>query len=596
MNKLFTRQRLRPLRRVGLTAALIAAPLLLLAAVLVGLQATAQASSHREAPLISKDAYADATDTYAFMSPETAGNLVLIGSWIPFEGPEGGPNYFEWDPDALYDILVDTDGDASPNVTYTLSSRVVVGNPDTFLYNTGPMPDINSANWNRRQFITVTETYSGSPATVLVANKLTAPVNIGSKSTPDYSALETGAIQTVNQGGDTLKVYAGQTDDAFWVDLQVFDLLTLRGQAPDIGYTNGNNVPVDSLSGFNVHSFVVEVPVARLKNHTTTGGNTTFGVWTATRRPATRVLTPLGGQTQFGGHIQVSRLGLPLVNEVVIPLALKDVFNGLLPSQDLDAYTGGFGNPIRDILQKSVEDPELGRLLCGLYSVPLPGDSNDDCSTEVTLGTPASGRADIFKIFLTGMTLAKPFTITTASGAVSLPAGYNVNTPTGPAVQPAEMIRINTVLSGTLCAPTPNYQLGLLGGDACGFPNGRRLQDDVIDIELLAVAGAAYQVLDGTDASFVFNGDLVGVLDDGLDENDVPFRATFPYLAQAQSGQEHLHQNPVEQLIGLCLPVIQKTSAGVKSLPWGAQGALLFSALMVLPGAAVVVRRRRNRF
>lgn len=589
MNKLITR---RHLRRLGLAACLIAAPLLLLGAALLGLQSHARASSHREAPLISKDPSADNTDTYAFMSTATPGDLVLVGSWIPLEAPEGGPNYYEWDPEALYDIYVDTDGDASPNVTYTLSSRVVVVTPTTFLYNVGPMPALNSANWNRRQYITVTESFAGGASNILVANQRTTPANIGSKSNPDYNALEQAAINTVNQGGDTLKIYAGQTDDPFWVDLQVFDLLTLRGQNPPIGYTNGNNVPVDSLSGFNVHSLVVEVPVDRLMST----GNTTFGVWAATRRPAMRVLSPLGGATVSGGYVQVSRLGMPLVNEVVIPYALKDVFSGLLASQDLGAYTGTFGIPVRDILQKSVEDPEIGRLLCQFYNVPLPGDANDDCSTEVNLGTPASGRADIFKIFLTGMTLANPFTITTAGGPVGLPAGYNVNQPTGAGVQPAEMIRINTAISGTLCAPTPNYALGLLGGDACGFPNGRRLQDDVVEIELLAVAGAAYHALDGSDATFSFNSALVGVLNDGVDHNDVAFRSAFPYLAQAQSGQEHLHQNPVEVLVGLCLPVIQKTSAGVKSLPWGAQGALLFSALMVLPGAAVVVRRRRNRF
>lgn len=316
------------------------------------------------------------------------------------------------------------------------------------------------------------------------------------------------------------------------MDLQVFDLLTLRGQDAPIGYENGNNIPVDSLSGFNVHSLVIEVPISRV----TQGDETVLGVWAAAHRPAERVLG--GAATTNDSPIQVSRLGMPLVNEAVLPYALKDAFNTLMPSQDLTIYTHPDFGPI---LQESVENPELGRLLCALYGVPLPGDSDDDCSTEVEIGTPRSGRGDIFDIFLTGMVLASEFTIQTADGPVTLPAGFNVNQPAG--VQPAEMIRINTAIKGDTCSPTPS-RLGVLGGDACGFPNGRRLIDDVVEIELLAVAGAAYAVLDGRDAEFSFNADFIGVLSDGVDDNDIAFRSTFPYVATAHSGQERLHTNP----------------------------------------------------
>jgi hypothetical protein len=231
---------------------------------------------------------------------------------------------------------------------------------------------------------------------------------------------------------------------------------------------------------------------------------------------------------------------MPLVNEVVLPYALKDAFNSIDPTLDLQLYTDALGEDVGALLQRSVEDPEIGRLLCALYGVPLPGDADDNCSTEVDVETPRSGRGDIFDIFLTGMTLAAPFTIQTANGPVTLPAGFNVNKPAN--VVPAEMIRINTDIKGDLCSPTPS-RLGVLGGDACGFPNGRRLFDDTVEIELLAVAGAAYAVLDGRDASFSFNPALIGVLDDGIDTNDVPFRTVFPYMALAQSGQEHFHQN-----------------------------------------------------
>lgn len=563
-------------------------PVILTAATLIAFSNHAAASSHREAPLIGKDAYADATDTWAFMAPGSTENVVLIGSWIPFEGPEGGPNYFEWDPNALYDIYVDTDGNASPDVTYTLSSEVQTVDPNTFLYNKNAITSLDDPDWNLVQTITVVEQKDGAAPVTLVDNKRTAPVNIGDKSTPDYTDLEDEAIYTT----DGVKVYAGQTDDAFWVDLQVFDLLTLRGQEQPIGYdpSKGNNIPVDSLSGFNVHSLVIEVPVARIKEN----NNAILGVWTGTRRPAQRVLLGAGGlgaQTNTGEFIQVSRLGLPLVNEVVVPLALKDAFNSLPPSADAGLYTGG--TPAGELLHKSVEDPELGTLLCALYAVPMPGDDNDDCHTEVDPGGAGarSGRGDIFDIFLTGMVLANPFTITTAGGPVGLPAGFNVNRPAG--VQPAEMIRINTAISGTLCAPEPNYKLGLLGGDACGFPNGRRLRDEVVEIELLAVAGAGYEVLDDRDASFHFNPALIGVLTDGVTGNDVGFRSTFPYLAQAQSGQDHIHTNP---FLGLFVPFVSNVAVifggapGVK--PVVGWSSLAFVAL-VLP-AMIFMRRRKQ--
>ena len=539
------------LRRLTLVSCALLAPLLLITAVLIASQSQASASSHREAPLISKDPYADNTDTYVFLSPENQNNVVLVGAWIPFEGPEGGPNYYEWDDSARYDIYVDNDGDAKADITYTLSSKVEVKTPATFLYNIGAITGLNDPDWNRQQFYTVTEQTEAGVSTVIVSNKSAAPVNIGEKSTPNYQALADAAIYTFNAPQGAMKVYAGQTDDPFWVDLQVFDLLTLRGQAAPIGYTASNNKPVDSVSAFNVHSLVVEVPVARLKQ----GSEPVLGVWAGTRRATTRVIGALNTISNSTTYVQVSRLGMPLVNELVLPLALKDAFNSIPPSTDLLLYTGVAGNAIRDLLQKSVEDPEIGNLLCALYQVPLPGDANKDCKTEFTLGTPRSGRGDIFDIFLTGMKLAKPFTIQTKGGPVTLPAGFNVNQPA--TVVPAEMIRINTDIKGDTCSPTPS-RLGILGGDACGFPNGRRLTDDIVEIELLAVAGAAYSVLDGRDASFSFNPALINVLNDGIDRNDVPYYKrtkvedlpnTFPYLGLAQSGQNHWHTNPFFTLL-----------------------------------------------
>lgn len=552
-------------KRFGWVASVALTPIVLVAAVLIALSGGVNASSHREAPLISKDAFADNTDTYAWMSKDK--NVVLAALWIPFEGPEGGPNYWEWDDNALYDIYVDNDGDARAEFTYTLSSRTAVLTPTgTFLYNFGAI-GADGTNWNRRQYYTVTETTDAGATNVLIANKLAAPVNIGEKSTGNYATLEQNAISNVAGG---IKVFAGQADDPFFVDLQVFDLLTLRGLPGDspvipgglpLGYKQ-NNIAVDSLSGFNAHALVLEIPPSRL----VAGSDPVVGVWSATRRPSTTVIGALGSVSFSGDYKQISRLGMPLVNEVVIPMGVKDAFNAIDPSTDSVIYTGGAGADLQAVLQKSVEDPEIGTLLCAIYGMPLPKDANKDCHTEFTVGSPLTGRADIFDIFLRGMKLAKPFTITTAGGPVVLAAGTKVNRPSNPlfagfdGVLPAEMIRLNTTISATLCSPVP-HRLGVLGGDACGFPNGRRLTDDVLEIELLAVGGAAYTVLTGE--AYTMPDVYFGVLarGDGIDANDIPLRTSFPYLAQAQSGQSHWHTNP---FFNILLPWIEKAMSDVK--------------------------------
>ena len=574
-------------RRLLLTVMILGLAALLFGATLLVLEHQAGASSHREAPLISKDPYADNTDTYVWIPKGHTDRVVLAALYIPFESPEGGPNYFEWDDNVYYDIHVDNNGDAVPDITYTLQSQTEVANPNTFLYNTGPITSLDDPDWNRHQYITVWEKIGAGAPVKIVDHKLTTPVNIGSKSTPDFPDLTAHATYswTDPNNSDVVKAFAGQRDDPFWVDLQVFDLLTLRGQNPPIGYTKGNNIPIDSLAGYNAHAFVIEAPISRLKNT-----DPVLGVWATARRAS---LSVLAADAPAVDPVQVSRLGMPLVNEAVLPIALKDAFNSIVPHTDLDLYTGAGGPAIQALLQKSVEDPELGTLLCGLYGVPLPADGNADCHTPVTVGTPRSGRGDIFDIFLTGMVLAKPFTIHTANGDVQLPAGFNVNRPAG--ARPAEMIRISTAISGTLCAPTPQ-RLGVLAGDACGFPNGRRPTDDVIDIELLAVAGAAYQALDGRDATFSFNPALASVLDDGLNGNDTTFFDHFPYLYTPHSGQERLHQNPFAPVY---MPFVAKSHNVAQSLQdtvaqHPAGGMLMAFGVGLLLGAPILWRLRRR--
>jgi hypothetical protein len=564
-----------PLRRFARQLCLVLTPLALLATLAVGFgPGSLGASSHREAPMISSDADADGTDFYMFVSPDDPDTVTIIANYIPFSAPEGAPNFNAFSPNVLYEINLDTVGDGKAHVKYQFEFTPVArkNNGSSFLYNNGPVTSLSDVNLLASQSFTVREvvSYGSTTTTTLKSGIPVPPPNIGSKSTPNYQALVTEALAAgaITNSGDSIQVFAGPRDDPFWVDLgSIFDLLSLRGQPAPIGYSGGPTVGVDNLTGFNSYSIAIQVPISRIFDGAP-AGETVVGGWTTASRPSTRTLNGVAGvlsgdgiEDYTGPMVQISRLGMPLVNEVVIPVALKDAFNNLTPSQDAAIYTATTAplEAVGDILQSSVENPELGVLLCSLYGVKLPADANDDCNSEVDVDAPASGRDDIFKIFLTGMTLTKPFTVVTKGGPVTLPAGTVVNQPTkgtngsGAGIVPAEMLRLNTALKGDVCSPTPS-RLGVLGGDACGFPNGRRLADDVVEIELLAVAGAAHPVLTSTSENFVFDPALIGVLDDSVDGNDKPFLSSFPYLATPHQGQEHLHSN----LFRWILPLVAK--------------------------------------
>jgi len=505
------------------------------------------ASSHREAPLISTDPQADNTDLYAFVTPDSPTTVTIIANYIPFENPDGAPNYFNFSDDVLYEINIDNVGDALSHVKYQFRFKTTTQNSETFLYPTGPITSLTDPDFNVRQTYTITRVVTpitGAPTTTVLGSALPVPpINVGSKSTPNYDTLATAAIQTVDSG--KVKVFAGPRDDPFWVDLgAIFDLLSLRPQLPPIGYAPGPTVGIDSVSGFNVHSIVLQVPIADILS---SQSDPVIGVWATASRQTTCTRGAFSIASCGGPFVQVSRLGNPFVNEVVLPRALKDAFNSIPPTTDQPLYLTN--DATGNLLEKSVMNPELGRLLCGLYAVPMPRDANADCNTEYTDNTFATtGRSDLFEIFFQGITLGTPFTITAANGsAVILPTGTAVNAftkgtnGTGSGIVAAEMLRLNTALKpGAQCSATPNYSLGLLGNDACGFPNGRRLQDDVTHIELLAVAGAAWTVTTG-DTSFTMNPALVGVLTDGTTRNDKPFLPAFPYVASPNQGQEWDH-------------------------------------------------------
>jgi Domain of unknown function (DUF4331) len=508
-----------PMRRIVRYLCLVLTPLVLLATLMVGADGgSVGASSHREAPLISSDPDADNTDLYAFVSPEAPNTVTMIANYIPFEHPDGGPNYNKFSDDVLYEIHVDNVGDARSHVTYQFSFHTTTISPTTFLYNTGPIRSLTDTNWNVRQTYTMTEVVTpivGAPTiNPLGSNLVTPPVNIGSKSTPNYDTLASAAILPV--AGGTIKVFAGQRDDPFWVDLgSIFDLLSLRGQASPIGYNTGITPGIDALSGFNVHSIAIQVPISRLLS---SQNDPVIGVWATASRQKICTRGTFNIPTCGGGFVQISRLGNPLVNEVVLPRALKDAFNSIDPTVDSTLYTPG------SLLQTSVLTPELQTLLKALYNVPNPGKPRKDLET----------------VFLTGIpNVNKPTKGTNGSGA---------------GIIPSEMLRLNTSLKpGTSpCPATPNYQLGILGSDACGFPNGRRLADNATYIELLAVGGAAYSLLTG-DTSFTYNTALNSILTDSVTKNDKAFGSSFPYLASPHQGQEWDHQSITRRFLSVAL-------------------------------------------
>jgi hypothetical protein len=463
---------------------------LAIAALFVITSTAALASSHREAPLIKEDPTADNTDVYAFRSPDAPDTVTIIANFIPLEEPSNGPNFYSFSDSALYEIHIDNNGDAREDITYQFRFRTDVRDNSTFLYNTGPVLTLDSANLNVRQFYTVnriTGDRRSAPGTSLGSTFQVAPANIGPKSTPSYSALANAAVFTLpNNGG---KVFAGPRDDSFFVDIGgIVDLLTLRPiqQLHAVPPMASSAPGVDGLRGYNVHTIAIQVPIASLVNGSVptapTASNAVIGVWSTTSRSRVTVLS--GGnllRQTVGGTTQVSRLGSPLVNEVVLSLAFKDIFNSSEPRGDNALFT------TNEAFRNRVLDPETAKLMKALYGLDVP---------------PAP-RNDLVQVFLTGV-----------PGA-TMP----------PNVTPAEMLRLNVAVPVTA---SPN-RLGVIAGDLGGFPNGRRLADDVVDISLRVVAGVLVQG---------YNKQPNNMLTDGVDANEVPFLSTFPYAALPWQGFE----------------------------------------------------------
>jgi hypothetical protein len=424
-------------------------------------------SSHREAPKILADPTADNTDVYAFTAPDAPHSLTVVANWIPLEEPAGGPYFGKLDPRARYYVKIDNTGDGRADVAYRWKFKQKFLKPDSFL---------DQGNFVQ-SYDLYKETYKGKHehSRKIASNVPVAPANAGPKTTPNYAATQAATIRGLPGGG---KTFVGPSDDPFFVDLgAVFDGINIdKPGRPGIGLGNQGGGK-DDVAGYNTHSFVLQVPESQVTRDGKSvsdakAGNAAVGVWATTERRRVSVLRH--GKRHGSRWVQVSRLGNPLINEVIIPIGQKDKFNRTSPADDLK----NFG--------KYALNPEPARLLNALFK----------------LGVKETNRTDIVQALLTGV-----------PGLTQI----------GSHPAPADTLKLNL---GVPPSASPS-RFGVLANDLAGFPNGRRLADDVTDIELRVIAGALLKPSEG--------GKQIP-LGDGVDQNDHAFRSSFPYVALPTDG------------------------------------------------------------
>jgi hypothetical protein len=424
------------------------------------------ASSHREAPMIAGYPQLDNTDVYAFVSPDDATKVTILANWQPFEEPNGGPNYYPFAENTAFDINIDNNGDAKADIIYRWTFISSYRNPNSFLYNTGVVSSLSDPDLNFRQTYVLQRIAPGG-VTTLLSKVRAAPSFTGKASMPDYGLLSRAAVMPFANGMG--KSFAGPADDPFFADLRVFDLL-YGGDLSETG--------VDSLRGYNVNTIGLQVSKYDLGLNGNPAKNPVIGIWSTT----SRIGYNMNGGASSGSLQQVSRLGNPLVNEAVIPVGKKNMFNASPPSLDT-------------AFLPYVQKPELPQLMKALYNIPVP----------------AEPRADLVEVFLTG--------VSTKSGPVAVDLNSQLLNRDVKAAnfKPAEELRLNMSVPPT---SSPN-RMGVVGGDNAGFPNGRRLADDVIDATVQVAEGI---LLPNPPAA-------VATLGDGVNGNALPFRSTFPYVA-----------------------------------------------------------------
>jgi uncharacterized protein DUF4331 len=479
------------------------------------------AASHREAPITALDQKADITDFFAFVSYEAPTTVTFIMDVDPFLEPGNGPNYFPFDPNILYTINIDNNNTALPAVQFTVQFQTTIKAPGVFTGFVGAGAGINApanspapvapgtpivppaitslsgagaAGLSLSQTYTVTMVKNGV-STAFATNANGAPLyavpsNVGPRTMPNYPALAAQGIYTLENG---IKVFAGTVDDPFYIDLgATFDSLNFRtaaggGVLSAAADANDNvNIAPDYVSGYNVNTIAFQVPITMLTStgniEASTSIHATIGAWGTTSRPRITVLrSPLPGQGS-GGYSQIQRMGNPLINELIIGTGSKDFWS--------------MSQPVNDSQFASFDlDPLLARVFNAIYGIAIPTPPRTDLLPLVTYAPP----------------IAAP------------------GTPAGPI---ADMLRLNTGVPPTPMAS--RRRLGLLAGDAAGFPNGRRVSDDVTDIAARVVAG----ILAGPQYNYPIG--------DGVNTNDVPYQEVFPYVAWAQSGRQRRHIDPGE--------------------------------------------------
>ncbi len=549
----------------------------------MGMAFFAKASSHREAPLIANDPLADNTDLYAFRSPDNPNMITIIANYIPAQLPFGGPNYSTFGDDVRYEIHIDNDASVhGDEIIYRFTFSRSNEDPTTFF-------NIRLGKQNIKTTYTVERSKDGGLSFVkIIENGIVPPPNIGPRSIESgaglgksYASIFSGAIMTSNDGE---KIFAGPSDDPFYVDLGgIFDL----GNSP-----RQDGPSRDGLAGVNVHTIALQIPITALlkKTASTTPKNIldadyVIGVWASASRKSIKTIKQDGAPSTSGDWVQVSRLGMPLTNEAVIPIGYKDLWNRMSPYEEItdtimDAFFFNpelalymdddlFGGAVPAFAKLRIQTKSLGAFdftngadgLYGLKGNPaLDGTALDD-KVFGTLLLPGKGKPrsiDLWPAFFTGVPNVIPYQLATGKNGNPLAAGkpfVNNFLPNG-----GDMLRLNMAVPVTP-RNDPNFsslgliQAAVLGLTAApyntntniefipnmdGFPNGRRLEDDVTTIELQAVSGVVLAAVGlwyddyvpGTSPSPVTQ-DLLDVITfrTGVNSNDAAFSNSFPYVA-----------------------------------------------------------------
>jgi len=547
-----------------------------------------QASSHREAPLIANDPLADNTDLYAFRSPDDTNYVTIIANYVPLQLPQGGPNYASFGENIRYEIHIKNDATTTgDDITYRFTFSKINQDPTTFF-------NIRLGQQNLKTTYLAEKSIAGGAFTTIVATGIVPPPNIGARSisnatvglgAANYDALMNAAVTNATGGGGEI-VYCGPADDPFFVDL---------GGIFDLGQTRASAGPRDGLGHKNIHSIAVKVPITTLqKSHLATTSATSIldanfvvGIWASASRPATRTLNANGAApTNNGAWIQVSRIGMPLTNEAINPIGSKDRWNSLTPYAEDTAMDKFFCNPelglyvgngtyssavpalsALKIQTNSLQSFNFKNGAGGLY--PLKGNAalNGTALANSAFGNyllrPAAPRSvDLLPIFHTGVPNLIPYQLATGKGGNPLAAGkpfinnffpvlgdmlrLNMAVPVTPRNSP-DFNSLGIVYAAVLGLTDPRFNTSAALQhipNMDGFPNGRRLEDDVTTIELQAVGGVALAAIGLWYDDYTAGGpnpvtpDLLGVLgySAGVTKNDTTFKAAFPYVQAPWSG------------------------------------------------------------